>query len=97
MDVYVYTMARDGEVIERKGVISRQSTKMITITVRDGQRLTLGKKSGVITKDAMWSRYPQKHVYIEKMLDVLMERRAMYQERLRTTTCRINGIRQCAG
>ena len=95
--VYVYTITNDGEVLERVGIVSKQTDKSLTVTMYGGQKMVLNRKSGVITKDAMWSKVPQKNVYIELMLDILTERRATYQERIRTTTIRINNIRQCAG
>ena len=95
--VYTYAISNSGQVIERTGIISTRTARSIIVTVDGGQRILCGREPGVIVNDKMWSSYPAKNVYVEKMLDVLLDRRAIYQDRLEATARRIKNIRQCAG
>lgn len=96
--VYIYSMEETGRVVERTGVVSFKSRKNQTLvaTLPTGQKLILNFCSGKIRNDSMWSRSPQKNVYIEKMLDILVERRDAFQNKARLTTSRIANIRACA-
>ena len=95
--VYVYTTSRDGYVVERDGVIAKNTPSSVIIRVYGGQLIALSKTPGKISKGAMWSKIPQKNVYIELMLEMLNERREEYRERLAATTKRMANIRSCAG
>ena len=95
--VRVYSIATDGEVIERIGIISRKTDKNIIVTLYGGQRMSLPKTPCVVRKDVMWSSYPCKNVYIEQMLEILVERRESYRSRLESTSRKIANIRECAG
>ena len=91
--VYVYSMANDGHVIERTGVITSRSKECAVARVQDGHNVILARKAGEIRNNAMWSVVPQRLVYVEKMLDILVDRRELYRDRLEATTRRIANIR----
>ena len=95
--VFVYTMSADGHVMERSGVIAKITPKNAIIRVYGGQRIVLARTPCKISKDSMWSKTPQKNVYVELMLEILNERREVYRERIASTTRRIANIRNCAG
>ena len=90
---YVYSMTIDGHVIERAGIVGRRTAKSVIITVNGGQRVLCDRKPGVISGDKMWSTYACRGVYVQKMLDVLLARRAVYQDRLESTAKRINNLK----
>ena len=91
--VYVYTMDSCGHVVERVGVIGMRTAQSVIVTVEGGQRILCNRKPGVISGDKMWSSYACRGVYVQKMLDVLLDRRAVYQDRLEATTRRIKNLR----
>lgn len=95
--VYVYTMTNDGKVIERDGIVSHKERgkKFMLVTFKGGQRICLPSAAGVIHNNSMWSMVPQKNVYIEKMIELLLDRRENYQRRLEATTRRITNVRAC--
>lgn len=91
--VYIYSIAQDGRVIERTGVITAKTDMCAVARAQDGHNVILARKAGEIRNNAMWSAVPMKYAYVEKMLDILVERRNHYQERLAATTRRIANIR----
>lgn len=96
-DIYIYTINNNGEVVERSGTINHRTEKAVVASVSGGQRLLLHRCADTIHNDAMWSYKPHKCFYAEKMLDILVERRASFQNSLDATTRRINNIRKYAG
>lgn len=95
-NVYVYTINSEGVIREREGIIVSRSDNRVIARVYGGQRVVLGKYADKIHNDAMWSYRPKKHLYATQMLDILVDRRAEYQEKVITTTRRINNIRKYA-
>ena len=97
--IHVYTMAEDGRVIDRLGVVTHASRKDNALIVRleGGQRMSVPFGACNIGKDAMWSRLPRKNVYIELMLDVLVERQDNYRRKMQSVTRKIGVMRSCAG
>ena len=97
--VHVYSMAEDGRVVDRLGVVQSKSKLNGTIIIRlyDGQRMSLPFQAGSIAKDAMWSRAAKKNVYIELMLEILADRQEIYRHKLQATTRKIGVMRSCAG
>lgn len=95
--VYVYTLAEDGRVIERPGIVShkQRGKKLMLVTFNGGQRICLSSAPGEIRNNNMWSAVPMKNVYIEKMIEILMDRREDYQRKLEATTRRITKVRTC--
>ena len=96
-DIYIYTLNNNGEVVERNGTITRRTEKSIVASVYGGQRLLLDRCADTIHNDAMWSYKPHKCFYAEKMLEILVERKAAFQNSLDATTRRIINIRKYAG
>jgi len=96
--VHVYSMAEDGSVIDRLGVVQSKSRVNDTILIRldGGQRVALPFRAGKIDKDSMWSAAAKKNVYIEQMLEVLMDRQEIYRHKLQATTRKIGVMRSCA-
>ena len=95
--IYVYTMRASGEVVERVGVVSnkRKKSKLMLVTFQGGQRMCLSTKAAEIHNSTMWSVMPMKNVYVSKMIDVLLERKLVYEERLLSTNRRLTVLKGC--
>lgn len=95
--IYVYTMKATGEVVERVGVVGKKRTgaTYMLATVDGGQRVCLMQKSGVVHNNMMWSKEPQRNVYIMKMIDILLKRRDTYEERIAATNRRLTVLKEC--
>lgn len=95
--VHVYSMADDGRVLDRLGVVTGASKQNDVVMVRldGGQIMSLPYNPGRIVKDSMWSTAAKRNVYIEQMLEILMDRQEHYRERLRSTTRKISVMRSC--
>jgi len=95
--VYVYTMKSTGEVMERVGIVSRKhrGAALMLVTFNGGQRLCLSSKAGEIHNNTMWSREPMRNVYIMKMIDILLDRKAKYEERIASTNRRLQVLKEC--
>ena len=93
--VYVYTMRSTGEVLERQAIVSKKSrgAKLMLVTFNGGQRMCLSAHAGVIHNNTMWSREPMLNVYVMKMIDLLLSRRAKYEERIESTNRRLQVLK----
>ena len=94
--VYVYSINQGGKVIERSGVISRKTDNSVVVTVCAGQRVVCGRHADEVCKGVMWSRQPNRRRYAEQMLEILVHRRAEYQDKVNSTTRRITEVRKYA-
>lgn len=93
--VYVYTMKATGEVIERIAIVSKKSrgAKLMLVTFNNGQRMCLSSRAGEIHNNTMWSVEPMLNVYVMKMIDILLDRRAKYEERIASTNKRLQVLK----
>ena len=92
--VYVYTLSSDGHVVERVGTVNKRTDDSLIVTVSGRQHIILSRRSGEIKNNSMWSKTPQKNVYIEKMLDILTARQAECRDKLAAVTRKIANIRE---
>ena len=97
--VYVYTLGENGRVVEREGILmDTRGAKSVRLAVlRGGQKVCLPGRQSDIRNDMMWSERPMKNVYINKMREVLVERRHIYEERLLSINKRIAALNQYDG
>ena len=72
--VYVYTITKDGEPRERQGEVVRKGKDFHLIEIGN-QRICLPAKATTIHNDAMWTNVSQKNVYIQKMIEILLDRK----------------------
>ena len=93
--IYVYTLTADGKPRERKGHITKRCGKYILVSIDNSyQRLCLSSRQTDIHNNAMWSNQPQKNVYIERMIELLMDRQKDYRAKIDSTQKRINKLKQ---
>lgn len=96
MNAYLYTMTRDGEVIESHATIKPNRTGEYALAYADdGRRVIVSSRASELHNDSMWSTQPKKGVYIEMLLDELLQRREDYRNRARQTEKRIQTLKEC--
>lgn len=98
MNAYLYSLPKDGGVVERVVILSRKRGSDYAVAVcSGGQRVIVSASACTLHNDTMWSKSPQKNVYIQKMVDAMLQRRGKYQEKVAFMSRRLAKIRSCAG
>lgn len=92
--IYVYTMTAKGELRERSGIIVKKNGKFNIVALPNGQRICVSSSSGKIHNNVMWSKTLQKNVYIQRMIEILLDRREDYQSKLESVTRRLNILKE---
>ena len=91
--VYVYTLTSKGEPRERRGHIVKRGDRYYLIQLNNSnQRICLPSKAGTLHNDAMWCTVSQKNVYIQRMLDILHDRRQKHIDAVHSCDKRIANI-----
>lgn len=92
--IYVYRLDDCGKVIEEKGVVKKTSKKNGWLVAEtNGENLTLDFCACQIKNRVMWSRCASRNVFIENMVEELMNEKEQYSRLLQETNKRINSVR----
>ena len=95
MNGYVYTINNRGEVYERSVVLKRRNGNKYAIAVTEhGQSIIVSSKALELHNDNMWSKVPQKNVYVEKMIEALLDREDWYRNKANSTHRRIMMLKE---
>lgn len=90
---YVYTLFKDGTPRERLGHIVKRGERYHLIEIGN-QRICLPSKPQKIHNDSMWATVSMKNLYVEKMLDLMMDRRQKHIEAIQSIDRRMNKLKE---
>ena len=86
MKIYVYSLRADGSVRESLGYLPNHrnvESDVSVATLADGHKMIVSSRASTIHNNTMWSNTAKKGVYVEKMLEVLLQRRDEHMDRVR--------------